>query len=77
MADEPLPSRVFTLEEANAMLPDPEARIERLRTLREEARRTRELLDILGSGWRPARPCCRPSVNVRPPSTRSARSSAA
>ncbi len=41
------PSRFYTLAEANAALPQLAPRIERLRWLRDEARRAKELLDIL------------------------------
>jgi hypothetical protein len=41
--------RLYTLAEANSSLPRLGPRIERLRRLRDEARRARELLDIL---WR-------------------------
>jgi hypothetical protein len=41
------PRKVFTVAEANAVLPVLAARIERLRFLRDEIRRCRELLDVL------------------------------
>jgi hypothetical protein len=41
------PRRLYTLAEANAALPEVSSRVERLRSLRDEIRRARELLDIL------------------------------
>ncbi|MGQ0550292.1 MAG: DUF2203 domain-containing protein [Armatimonadota bacterium] len=41
------PSRLFTVSEANATLPELVPRIARLRIVRDEARRVRELLEVL------------------------------
>ncbi len=41
------PSRLFTVNEANAALRELVPRIERLRAVRDEARRIRELLEVL------------------------------
>ncbi len=47
MALEDRPRKVFTVPQANAALPAVAARVERLRFLRDEIRRCRELLDVL------------------------------
>lgn len=44
---EQAPTYIFTVAEANAALPELAPRVERLRALRDEARRAREFLDIL------------------------------
>ena len=47
MPEGPTHKRLFTLAEANAAIPRLAARVERLRALRDELLRGRELLDIL------------------------------
>jgi hypothetical protein len=47
VAEEPAHQRLFTLAEANAAIPRLAERVERLRALRDDLRRARELLDIL------------------------------
>lgn len=47
MAADQAPRRVYTIAEANAALPVLARRLARLRELRDEIRRSRELLDVL------------------------------
>jgi hypothetical protein len=47
VAEGPTHKRFFTLAEANAAIPQLAARVERLRALRDDLRRSHELLDIL------------------------------
>lgn len=47
MAAGPAPARIFTVAEANAALPELAPRVERLREIRDRARRIKEFLDIL------------------------------
>lgn len=47
MAADEAPRKAFTIAEANAALPVFARRVARLRELRNEIRRSRELLDVL------------------------------
>lgn len=47
MAADEAPRKAFTIAEANAALPVFARRVARLRELRDEIRRSRELLDVL------------------------------